>query len=349
MSITKAYTINNEKNWFYPIVGTPAQEYYHYTGLSSAINILTLNESGKKTYNELWVSHFLYLNDTKEFQEGFETLLTVIKETLSSYPAAVKQYFKNFIDLFTTTEKLPMIERYLHAFAKCDSSYLLFFPNHFSLSFCGDGNLLSQWKWYGKNSGIAIEFELNNCRVSGHNLNLSEGCGAKPLVGNVKYQPDSEKKQTIAELLRFTTDMQDKQYTAQGILLKAFREISYLKHTGFKEEKESRIIFPLVYNDIEMSEAEALKHIKYREVDGIIKPYLKIRFMGNDDKPIIKSVMVGPGQNQQLVFNAMMSLIESNYPKGITDYKETPRPLLDYTYIKINNIEVRRSTIPFRG
>ena len=34
--------------------------------------------------------------------------------------------------------------------------------NIFAVCFCGEEDLLSQWKYYGKNSGIAIEFDFNN-------------------------------------------------------------------------------------------------------------------------------------------------------------------------------------------
>jgi hypothetical protein len=77
--------------------------------------------------------------------------------------------------------------------------------------------------------------------------------------------------------------------------------IPMCKNYYFKHEKESRLLFFPSENT----------EIKYREKNGRILPYLKCVVVNKDsEKYPVLSVMVGPGNNQNLVFNAVINMLD---------------------------------------
>ena len=127
---------------------------------------------------------------------------------------------------------------------------------------------------------------------------------------------------------------------------------SFMKHPCFQAEKETRLLFlPSFYCD-EHSAIEALKLVQYREHNDTIKPYMKVNFRhrSGDVRNLIKSVTVGPGKNQQLVVNAILKLLQTRFSKKIEMIPHWEKSNAnDYEHTNIAHIQVRRSTLPFRG
>ena len=125
---------------------------FHYTSFSNCINMLKA-PSTDDYYLELFASHFRYMNDTREFLQG----LDYINETL------------NILNGLKDEEILQTIESFKKHFMDGNIPYYAV-PPHYIVSFNTNCNNLAQWKYYGKNCGVAIEYDLNNCVFSNYSI-----------------------------------------------------------------------------------------------------------------------------------------------------------------------------------
>lgn len=205
----------------------------------------------------------------------------------------------------------------------------------YSISFCGNNDLLSQWKWYGKNSGIAIEFNMSNIKYEywtciEENLpNLDHQ--TKPLL--VKYTND-EKTKYFNDIIRLNKEEKlnmDSDSTTNNLF------VPFCKDEGFSEEKESRLVF----YTFDSNRYGIDFKIKYNISNGIIKPTLNIKFVSDKtEENIINSFTVGPGQNQNLIFNALIHIFDrKNFSFNESVSEHTCE----------NGIKILKSSIPFRG
>jgi hypothetical protein len=101
----------------------------------------------------------------------------------------------------------------------------------------------------------------------------------------------------------------------------------FLKHEGFQEEEEYRIVAGRVDQDIIGSESTRLmKEIKFRSKEGLIVPYIKLFEESPRDLPIT-SIIVGPHPFQEKQEAAVRMALKSTL---------------------FSNADVRLSAIPFR-
>ena len=209
----------------------------------------------------------------------------------------------------------------------------------YSISFCGIEDLLSQWKWYGKNSGVAITFDMENIKYKYYDVNAGlpdEDAHTKPLP--VKYT-NHEKKNYFNKI--------DKQCEELHLNQKSdpFRSnlfIPFCKDEGFAEEQESRLIFYAV--DGKTSGIEPFD-IKYIPSGNALKPTLNVSFRAIDkSKGIVKRLTVGPGQDQELVYHALIHIFGGKL-STVEDSKLAKRN----GEIEINGVVIQKSNIPFRG
>ena len=332
-------------------------QYFHYTDLNGLLGIF-------KEYIEekdppatvrgctMRASHIRFLNDSQEYKEGKTRYGLYLKN--EGVKTAIDEYRKNnfyFSNalLGNTRDILPKSRIPNQEISE---------KNIFSISFCGDGDLLSQWKYYGRNSGIAIEFDFDSaeCKISGDD----EEKWRKICPLKTAYT-DSEKL-TLLAMSCLTPDSTGKlltQYPQAEIF------IPFCKNESFREEKESRLVF-------------SPDKAKYAYVvsEGRIKPYIPVKFKAEEGHNIIKSITVGPGENQNLVYNALIHIfdskrfcfqeddgrrgtatkkIESKQEKIYcadceknTVLKETSKNQ-EYPYHCDNGIVIFKSAIPFRG
>lgn len=284
--------------------------YYHYTTPAAFISIFkTYIESSEHhvvTECSMRATHLRFMNDTQEYNDGK----------------------KLFAEKWEKEHKGPFSMDTMDQYE--DEIY--------SISFCSNRDLLSQWKWYGKDSGIAIQFDMTNIAFKYYEPKFeifepsawtedekkhfikveSKDMLTKPLA--VKYLDDDKE--------RFYDDV--KAELQEAIILQSFPRVffklfvPFCKNTGFKEEEESRLVFFPV-QDRNIQEIP----IKYHVTNGIIKPSLDITFHAIDpSKNIIKEIVVGPGHNQDMTVQLLKLIFREN----------------EELY---NNI--RRSNIPFRG
>lgn len=179
---------------------------YHYTTNMGLIGVL----SSKK----LWATKIQYLNDSEELSYAISMTKDLSEHALTCLVDPIK----------TKLDKISSI-------------------NVCTFSLTENGDLLSQWRGYAHSMGYAIGFDKNSLqKMLGSELTLS------PCIYNPQHQ-----KETLIDLIReissdyvqeagheFSKNAVDKY---MEIFVQKFLERApMIKHPGFEEEKEWRII-----------------------------------------------------------------------------------------------------------
>ena len=238
------------------------RKFVHYTSIDSFFIMLGgFIKSKEDKRVKIFPSHLRYLNDSREYMEGYDALREI-----------------------KINDRKP--------FGMVDP-----LDNQYIVSFCGQADLLSQWKYYGKDSGVAIEFDFLDdqgdaqCDFEwGHEkISTFPHC--------VFYNSHSGMLGNIYEYIRDYSGDNDKEKIF-GLL------IPYCKNEAFAEERESRLVF--LPGDAAIS---------YRVNDKKAVPQFECYVSYIDEKhkkPPIKNIVVGPGQNQIVVFNAIVHALQNN-------------------------------------
>lgn len=312
---------------------------FHYTSFENCIKMLKPPESCD--YLELYASHFNYMNDTKEFFQGLNFIIKTLNSKCSFKNDIIKKTIGDFKDIFGDINNIPY--------------YAI--PPHYIVSFNTECNNLAQWKYYGKNCGVAIEYDLNNCIFSNYSLSDQYVPHDSYLVNYEKAQQQAEIEtilNNLDELDNSDTEL-NKEIHCKNILLKACAAASFMKDENYKDEKEVRLLFAPYYQDDSQytsieNKIKLIKKVEYRPRNNeYIIPYLKIRLKSKfDDQYPVKSLTVGPGQNQNLIFNSLVMFVQSNFNKTQSNLKQHNEEK-GCLCVEINGIKIRKSLIPFRG
>lgn len=313
------------------VLDVNARGYYHYTSLDVCLEIIKQKENS----HEMWASHLAFLNDKMEFNDGYQLL----KETLNNRRNDLNKVneLNTYIDKFLSDENFnPGIS-----------------ANYYILCFCRNGDLLSQWKYYGKDSGIAIEFDLNNCVFSGNVIYKDEELNFfRNKAINVFYNKSDKLEivnKTIDKIISAYEQSEDHKTDLRDLYFARLLSIvAFFKDSSFREEQEARLVFRPLWR--KKDEIDSIKDlIYYRANNGKIVPYMKIKIKCKDEKQnVIKSLTVGPGENQELIFQALVHCLSIN---SIYDHKIQKRELESgkaYEYIDVRGLEIRKSLTPFR-
>lgn len=315
------FTIHDDK--FTPKKGT---RFFHYTSCEGAFSLL----SNSKEYIELWPSHLLYLNDSEEYLNGLQLIQELLLDS--------KNYGKKYI---TEEVRKSLHEKLQQWDTILKEAYIMCFSS------CGDS--LTQWKYYGKDSGVAIEFNFNDPNqvffswvidkdksdVFTYRLNPYK-------VIYSEYNKKSIIRKVIKEHIRNSKSAEKDERLILDCIKRLIGFCTLFKNEKFKDEDEYRLIFRPLWKDdsdskvsLEEQEQKQIRElVHYRWADGRIKPYMKVqlhvRDQENNNVRPINSVVVGPGSNQELVFNAL-------------------RHLADRRPERLDKNTISESKLPFRG
>jgi hypothetical protein len=174
-------------------------------------------------------------------------------------------------------------------------------------------DLLSQWRGYGSVKGrYCIGFSTEN------------------LPNDPKYNPSrviyerSEQEHKIDNVIQNSIIAMDdcesdefKSEVAKVLTKKIIDVICCLKHPGFREEKEWRVVY----------RAETIDNIKFETSSGLIKPFIDIWKETRTTKLPVSEILIGSS-----IF------VDSSL-------KSVELLLLKYEY---NDVKVKESTIPFQ-
>lgn len=316
-------------------------KYYHYASVDAVKSIL----QHKDQVYTMWASHLSFLNDWEEFENGRELIFCVLEK-----------FIKNNLGENNNPENVlfqQTVEKFLREarFADkdiCIDGEIIFSRNIFVLCFCQEENSLNQWKYYGKESGIALEFNLGECEYLGIICGEPESyVTQKPY--KVIYD-DITKKKVLERLVNkmyqeFLENQEDKQRALLHSLADMYGLCPLFKHRDFKDEQECRLLFRPVYND---NQHDVRELVKYRKRDGILLPYMEVGLHVNkksdNSQPLIKNIIIGPGENQQLLYQSIRHF--ALYTGVFDDYNESEGKI---DVQKMIDEHILKSETPFRG
>jgi hypothetical protein len=269
---------------------------YHYTDTNGLLGIITTNR--------IWATDIRFLNDPSEGQYLPQTLLKTMRDWLNPL----------------NSDHLAVVERIeLELQRKEDPS------NTLSVSFCKNGDLLSQWRGYGSfGAGYAIGFRF--------------GMGVPhpqiALYHDVFYG-DFPYHEVAADLVDIYATAASK-HGNHGIDLcseaaSVIKTIAYsCKHPSYSEEQESRMI--AAYQKDSKPSFHHEVPIQFRPGGSNVIPYAPMalnlmRSGGAAPLLPIERIVVGPGVDFERNRLSVSQLLEEH------DYKD---------------VEVVRSELPFR-
>lgn len=327
-SISKKFTVSEE------------EKFYHYAPIDAVRSMLQHKEH---TYT-MWASHLSFLNDSEEFENGEKLIFSILEEYIQSGMRKEKEEDNKVFK--------QIVKKFLNAAQKADKDIsvdgeIIFNRNIYILCFCMEKNSLNQWKYYGKESGIALEFNLKCCSFSGMDCNDYNGAmNIKPY--KVIYKDDEKililKGAIENAYQRFLYGSQDRERNLLKALAKIYGLCPLFKHKDFEDEKECRLIFRPLYSYSKIPE-DVRTLVKYRNRGGILLPYMEIKIQTYADcvEPVIKNIFIGPGENQELLYKSMRHFVihEGVFDKYMKEDYSNVQEVLDSHIIK--------SRTPFRG
>lgn len=304
-------------------------ELWHYTTAGGLHGILQ--------HNKLFATHAAYLNDSQEFLFGMKVVVEEMKRLAQNPPP---ELLEGWDPKLSPPMIKIMIQRASAALVvqfAIRSMFLRLNAGPYVSCLSAERDQLSQWRGYGVGGGYAIRFDPQALKAS---LDTyippvqpppEETFGvpvAQRRLIKMEYEADAQTQIAREELVKFlktiaatiTTEPGDpnalKEQGTEMInpLLVALLDVATrLKHHGFKEENEYRIVtfMPPEFfspNDI-----------------GLI-PRVNIGF----DPGCVKEILIGPGQHMDTRESSVRAYLQR--PQG-----------------KYLGVEVNRSDTPFTG
>lgn len=224
--------------------------------------------------------------------------------------------------------------------------------SHYIICFCADGNLLSQWRGYATGGlSIGMDFSRLQCFSILGNKDPSLIIPALPIEVLYTHGCDGIEKKICSSEIPFCNgntcsiriekcsfENSDGNFSYEDLKnwykkkadharkLYFNSIIPYIKHGDFKEERESRLVFP-----IPKKEEHKYLNYDYNEARRINRPYCKVKFTGIET---VEScyIQIGKGVNPNKI--AQINHIAKLYNRIIQNELECDnRPEGDCVYI----------------
>lgn len=237
---------------------------FHYTTATRLLGIL-------KT-SSIWATDLRFLNDAEEavYARGrFVEAVRAVENPALDPTHHLHHMADEFGQTFMSYKQL--VEQVITSFS---------FPAYVAC-FCESGDLLSQWRAYGSDHGYAIEVKvdvLENIALQAHQVPIE--------LLQVRYGHDAadDLVATVMRVISEDTNLGHLGVHAHFMALRLASMLAKVKHPGFREEREWRIVGTFEYEDPQL--------VKFRSTPMAIVPYIDVP-LPND---AISSVRVGPGR-----------------------------------------------------
>ncbi len=280
--------------WFDILKGEPprmvdAPILHHYTDAFGVQGILSSNS--------MWATATQFSNDLSEISYAVSIATKIVdeiwgdKKNMSPWGKVLLQHLEQLFDT-------P-----LHSFGQ-----------PFIISFCEDGDLLSQWRAYGGTSGFSLAFTP---LVQHDKVQLVCKHGFRTMVKRVVYDPEKQRarlryllRNLIKLVSRFsfaTTSLQGASAHVELSLLLILEMTDWacaVKHKAFSEEKEWRIITYPKGATLVGAQPENYEGVSVRPTAKLLLPYMILEPPSRKRLPLIE-IRCGPGQFQEQSARAM--------------------------------------------
>ena len=291
----------------------PPSILYHYTSAEGLLGILRRKE--------LWMTDLRYMNDASELT--YATKLLTVQLTRRQTEKGLTQAERQFID--------SSLARLSHFISLGENV-------PFSVSFCEEGDALSQWRAYrGRSSGYALGFDFF------HLLRfLARPCRLQKII----YDSDRQVAiieavisiflSAIAERARAMPD--DSFETALRSAANAFiswtvEYVTCLKDPSFQEEREWRLVHVANLNP---RLGGLVDQPSFRPFGGNVIPYVTLSLeeairVSRDNTmgvafPLVR-VNIGPTANAEINQESVKMLLLSVNPDVIHDIRQSRIPI----------------------
>lgn len=272
---------------------------YHYTDIESLQGIIEKQE--------LWLTDFAYLNDSKEITHGLECTNDILKKKLSESNENPFSKLMHILHEQLNGQSLPRI---------C------------VICFSVDYDSLSQWRGYGHGGkGVAIGIPTDSNYFSGFD---------EIRLDLVLYDKQMQLK-LLDNFIHFFSKAYetDKTYTDTkeediflGLMQSTVYEfIPFFKDSSFADEKEARLIHiehPSIYKDLLKPAPK-----RFRVSNNHLIPYCTTKDIAwrSDKRLPISEIIIGPQPDKEFVKKGMREFLDA------TQYQQT--------IIKMSNIPYR--------
>lgn len=286
---------------------------YYYTNIDTLDKIL---KSGA-----LYSTNYRYLNDPSEWQYGYNCM----KEKCQSI---AEQYEKNPDETKFSEYMLKNIltsQHFLNDYPIHNSN--VFRGNYseiFTISFTEEEDLISQWERYAKESGVVLELDFNLiCKKKVYLYQKTVKGNIIPI--EIEPQKVAYEEQTIKNISKISMKTMYDYFVGSGWSEEKMAPFfhmfiryvaSYIKNAAYEQEKEIRIsCYPLV-NEATGAEDIDSSEMIYTIRDGVMTPHIPLYCGMKQGTELtccgypIRSIRVGPGYNQNSVYQGLIHRME---------------------------------------
>lgn len=258
----------------------PIKNLYYYTTVDTMRYIL-------KDAN-IFATDLNYMNDSEEYINGLCELREVIN---SNYGDGRKQYITE--DMLNAAREEP--------------------SEIYSISFSTQRDLLSQWSMYAKESGVSLKMDFSSSHEylaypfgekNEERKTISQILYPKEVYYFTKHAMDIRQyrkveRKIIEDIEKHYGDVCVKDMEANALTI--WQETTpYVKRYEFNAEGEYRLAF-------NARNFATRFRIDYRNDKNVLKPYLDVKCAGGWP---IKEIIVGPGFNQQAVYDSIIHFVQ---------------------------------------
>ena len=302
-------------------------EYYRIT---SQINRL-YNSSEENDRNEYW--HYTSLNSILAMFKGYIDSV----DSKNFYAKKCTMYASNARYMNDPEEFLDGMNWYTKL-SNHNKGVINF--NYSLISFSNKGDNLDHWKYYGKDVGVSLCFDMDKIETNVFKEDESKEVkydkNNRPL--KVHYE-DDEKRAYYSTLLEWRDKGQLKADSISALF------VPFCKEVSFSDESENRMVFfdtinsDFVYNTSNPQKVKPAINVKFRlKEKSASEPFLKNLDVDvpKDKDNIISRIVVGPGDSQELVFNTLIHVFDRAHYK----YIEVPQRPSKIVSIEENQLKV---------
>lgn len=282
---------------------------FHYTTATGLLGIL-------KNGN-IWATDLRFLNDAQESVYARDTVIGAIEEMENPVRSSDHWAHKH------GQAAMDTFERY-HRFVLDVLRSSEF--GVYVTCFCESGDLLSQWRGYGQDHGYAIEITKGSLR------DVAKAIPAYPPATGlfkVQYGLDAA-NEVVAGAIQAVADfnLNHPGVKAHYSALAVSSMLAQVKHPGFAEEHEWRLVVGLELFDESNAKAEGTsmyRPTRFRPTSMAIVPYLEIPV----ERDSIISIRVGPGDNAEIRASGVRRLLKTLGSNAVVTHSAVPLRNLD--------------------
>lgn len=308
---------------------------YHYTSLLGLKGIV---ENGS-----LWATNILYLNDSEEYfnaMKAFNSVFDVMWDAPEEIDT-LNESKQDFLNLLA--KKIENIFEYN------EDGFQVFVS-----SFSESADKLSQWRGYcPSGNGICIGFDFAN-------LNNLTNCQLVKCIYVKESMSSNEEQDGFNQVYKFIMDYlrifqsfendKNKEEKTKSLLQNFERDFlrfaARVKHPGFKEENEWRLVLTL--------DETSNEKVLYRLGKSMLIPYIEINITDTNESLNIPDILVGPTPDPYLSRISIVDFLATQKVYAYKYQKDLTNPIPPF--LKAENIDpmekvtpnVRISEVPYR-